>query len=426
MPAELFMPFVMVLVAALLPLQLLPAMIWAERKVSAFIQDRTGPNRADILGIRLGGVIHSIADVVKLIAKEDMTPSKVNSFYYSLGPFLALFISLIPFSIIPLADTLKIGGAAIPLRAVTLDVGILFILAITSFHVYAVVFAGWASNNSFSLLGGLRSAAQMVSYELGLGLSLVGMIMVAQTLDLNEIVRQQGGTIFGILPAWNVFLQPLGFLIFVVSIFAETNRNPFDLPEGESEIIGFHVEYSSMRFAFFFMGEYIAIIGGSAVVATLFLGGWQVPFFDTEMLRENAMLAARIAFGSTAALCVLLSIILMAYDKKLQALYTDKRRFEARVLLGIVVTLGAGAVGGLLFLPTLSSLGEQIVTAIVQNTFLVGKILLFCFFFIWVRWTLPRFRYDQLMNLGWKTLIPLALLNIFLTGVALVLFDRGA
>ena len=410
----------MVAIAALLPLTLVPVMVWAERKICAFVQDRTGPNRAEIGGIRLGGIIHPIADVVKLLSKEELQPYNVSRFYFVLGPFLALFVPLLTFAIIPLADSIQWGDELIEMRGITLHVGILFILAVTSFHVFAVVFGGWASNNSYSLLGGLRSAAQMVSYELGLGLSIIGIIMVTQTLDLGAIVQQQGGTFFGFLPAWNIFLQPLGFLIFMVAIFAETNRNPFDLPEGESEIIGYHVEYSSMKFAMYFMGEYIAVVGASAVAATLFFGGWQVPFLSTEFMRENSMIVLRVLLGSTAAICLVAALLYQRYHRLLINLYADKRRNEARILGTVMVVVALIALAALVFVAPLPAIGGQFVVAAVQLTTLLMKILAFSFFFIWVRWTLPRFRYDQLMGLGWKVLIPLAILNIFMTGVVLV------
>ncbi len=421
MSAEIIIPLVMVVVAALLPLTLVPVMVWAERKICAFVQDRTGPNRAEVLGIRLGGLIHPIADVVKLLSKEDLKPYNVSAFYFVLGPFLALFVPLLTFAIIPLADTIQWGDKLIEMRGITLNVGILFILAVTSFHVFAVVFGGWASNNSYSLLGGIRSAAQMVSYELGLGLSIIGMIMITQTLDLGSIVQQQGGTFFGFLPAWNIFLQPLGFLIFLVAIFAETNRNPFDLPEGESEIIGYHVEYSSMKFAMYFMGEYIAVVGAGALAATLFFGGWQLPFLSTEFLREHSTAVLRVLLGTTGLVCLIAALLYQKYNKLLTNLYGDLRRNEARILGSVMLVVALISLVALLFVSPLPAIGGQFVVAAVQLTTLLMKILAFSFFFIWVRWTLPRFRYDQLMGLGWKVLIPLAILNIFLTGTVLVL-----
>lgn len=425
MTPDVLVPAVLAILAAMLPVLFVPILVWAERKVSAFMQDRTGPNRADILGVRLGGLIHPFADVVKLLVKEDMTPANVNRFYYNLAALLALSVPMLPLAVIPLADTITIGGRAIEMRAFGLNAGILFVLAITSFHVYAVVLAGWASNNTYTLLGGLRSAAQMVSYELGLGLSLIGVLMVAGTVDLGEIVRQQGGVLFGFLPRWNVFLQPLGFVIFLIAIFAETNRNPFDLPEGESEIIGFHVEYSSMRFALFFMGEYAAMVVGSAVIATLYFGGWQIPWLSTEMLRANASLVVRVALGATALACILAAVLSRGYDRMLRKLYRDRRSREARVLGMVFFFLAAASLLVLAFVSVLSPLGAEILVAILQILFLIVKITAFAFLFIWVRWTLPRFRYDQLMGLGWKSLVPLALFNIAVTGIVLVLLDRG-
>lgn len=412
--------------AALLPLLFIPILVWAERKMCAFIQDRTGPNRADLLGVRLGGLIHPFADVVKLLFKEDVTPDRANRFYYLAAPLLALSVSLLTFAILPLADEIETGGRLIQVRALTLNVGILYILAVTSFHVYAVVLAGWAGNNTYALLGGLRSAAQMISYELGLGISLVGVIMISQTFDIAEIVRQQGGLLFGFLPRWNVFLQPLGFLIFLVALFAETNRNPFDLPEGESEIIGFHLEYSSMKFAFFFMAEYVAMFVASAVVSTLYFGGWQVPWLATSTMVEHAPLVARVVLGTLVVVCLAAALILQAYGGRLTKLYRDRRRREAKILQVCALFGAAVSIVLVLFLTTLPPLGAKILVAVVQFSFLLLKTTAFLFLFIWVRWTLPRFRYDQLMGLGWKSLVPLALFNLLATGVVLFLLDRGA
>lgn len=425
MGAELLLPIGFALFAAFVPLMFIPLLVWAERKAAAFIQDRTGPNRAEIFGVRLGGLVHPFADVVKLLTKEDMTPDRVNRFYYQAGPFLALFVSMLPFSIIPLADSLDWNGRAIEMRAVSLNVGILFVLAITSFHVYAIVLGGWGSNNTFTMLGALRSAAQMVSYEVAMGLSLIGLLMISETLDLGAIVRQQGGLLFGFLPRWNVFLQPVGFLIFLVTLFAETNRNPFDLPEGESEIVGFHVEYSSMRFAFYFMGEYVAMVGAAAVLSTLYLGGWQIPWLGTDALRDHALLVARAALVLLACFSVLAALLFRSYGRRLGALYRDRRRREATMLGTFSLFVAAISLLLLAFLSSLAPLGAQILVALVQCAFLVLKILAIGFLFIWVRWTLPRFRYDQLMGLGWKSLVPLALLNIAATGIVLLVVDRG-
>jgi NADH-quinone oxidoreductase subunit H len=412
-----------VVVAGVLPLLCVPLLVWGERKGAAFFQDRTGPNRAEILGIRLGGIIHPFADVAKLLGKEDWIPERVNRFYYEVGPFLALFVSMLPFSIIPLADQLNVGGRVIEMRPVTLNVGILYVLAITSFHVYAIVLGGWGSNNTYSLIGSLRATAQTVSYEVAMGLSIIGVLMIAQTLDLGEIVRRQGGLVLGFVPRWNVFLQPLGFLLFFITVLAETNRTPFDLPEGESEIVGFHVEYSSMRFAFYFMGEYIAMVAGSAVIATLYFGGWQVPWLGTETLRANALLVARVSLGLLAAGALVAAYLFRGYGGRLAKLYADRRRREAKVLGMLSIFVAALCLIALAFLSGLRPLGAQIVVAIVQFSVLMAKTLAFGFLFIWVRWTLPRFRYDQLMGLGWKSLIPLGLVNILVTGLVLLGID---
>ena len=238
----------------LFALVLLPLLIYVERKGSAFIQDRTGPNRAAIGPIRLAGIVHVIADVVKLIMKETFIPANVKRPYYLLAPFIGFTVILGAFAVIPWADTFEVAGRAISMQVSSLNGGILYILAITSLNVYGMVLAGWASNNKFALIGGLRSSAQMISYEIPLGLGLVGIFMIFGTAQLGEIARGQGQLLFGFLPMWGVVVQPLGFLLFTVAAFAEANRNPFDLPEGESEIVaGYHVEYSGIRWSMFFL-----------------------------------------------------------------------------------------------------------------------------------------------------------------------------
>lgn len=337
---------------------LLPLMVWAERKGAAYIQDRPGPNRAKIFGLALGGLFHPLADVLKLISKEPLMPAKADPFFYRLAPMLVLIPALMTFVVIPFGDTITLFGHTVTLQVATLDVGVLYFFAVGSLAVYGIILAGWSSGNKYSLMGSLRSSAQMVSYEISLGLSIVGLVMIFGATDLMTMVRGQGKLLFGFLPAWGIFLQPLGFLLFLVAMFAETNRNPFDLPEGESEIVaGYHLEYSSMRFGTFFMAEYANICIGSALIATLFLGGWQVPYLEASGFLFPG--------GSSIALDPILITLLR-----------------------------------------LASLGLKI-------TFL-------CWFFIWVRWTLPRFRYDQLMDLGWKVMLPLTLANLTATGLYLV------
>ena len=407
-------------------LSLIPILIWFERKVSAYMQDRTGPNRAHILGIRLAGVIHNIADVVKLFFKEDITPSGVHRFYYLLAPFIAMMIALMTFAVVPFADTLQLGKLAIPMQVFSHSAGILWVFAIGSFGVFGIIFAGWGANNKFSLLGGIRSSAQLISYELTLSLSIMGLIMIFGTLELNEIVRGQSGLLFGFIPMWGIILQPIGAIIFITSVIAETNRNPFDLPEAESEIVGYHVEYSSMKFALFFMAEYVNIVVASGVMTSLFFGGYGLPWLPTEKLIEHAQ---PVLLG-LLALHVLLALVLFIpcrrWSKRLKELYVDARRHEADFLTVVLLLIGLGALGGIAFVVTnpLSGYAPNIVAAVVQFATFLGKVSFFGFFFVWVRWTLPRYRYDQLMNLGWKAMLPISLANLLLTGLVLLLVDR--
>ncbi len=405
-------------------LTLLPLLIWFERKGAAFIQDRAGPNRAAIGPIRLAGFIHNIADVVKLLMKEMMIPPHVNRGFFMVAPFIGFTFILGAFAVIPWADTLVIPGfGAIDMQVAPLNAGILYILAITSLNVYGIVLAGWSSNNKFALMGGLRSSAQMISYEIPLGLALVGTFMVFGTVQLNEIVRGQGELLFGFLPRWGIFVQPLGFLLFTVAAFAEANRNPFDLPEGESEIVaGYHVEYSGMRFALFYMGEYVAIVLSSAMIATLFFGGWQVPYLTTEQLVAHAPVVLRVMLGVGGVGALVMAAMMFVYAKRLHGGFGDIRDYEGDVLGWAHVLMGAAM---LFFLARvwgaeLPEWGARTVATVAQVSAFVVKTLFWCWVFIWVRWTLPRFRYDQLMRLGWKTMIPLSLVNILLTGLVLL------
>lgn len=408
-------------------LTLLPVLIWFERKGSAFMQDRAGPNRAAIFGIRLAGFIHNIADVVKLLMKEMMIPPHVNRLYFQIAPMIGFTFILAAFAVIPWADTLIIKGREITMQVANLNTGILFILAITSLNVYGIVLAGWSSNNKFALMGGLRATAQMISYEIPLGLSIVGIFMVFGSVQLNEIVRGQGELLFGFLPKWGVFIQPIGCILFVVAAFAETNRNPFDLAEGESEIVaGYHVEYSGMRFALFYMGEYVAIILAAAMIATLFFGGWQVPYFPTERLVETADTWIKVMLSAGGVGALLFAALMFLFSARVRGKFGDLREQEGNIL-GIV-HVGLGAAMLFFFTKTLGfelpEWGARTVAVVLQVSTFIGKTLFFCWFFIWVRWSLPRFRYDQLMRLGWKGMIPLAFANIFVTGLVVLLIDR--
>ncbi len=317
--------------------------VLVERRVSAFIQNRIGPNR-----VGPGGIIQPFADVAKLVMKEDIVPKSANRFIHDLAPMISIGIALSTFAIVPFGNTIELFGRTVKLMIADVNIGILYLLALTSMGVYGISLAGWSSNNKYSLLGGLRSSAQLISYELSMGLSLIGVLMIAGTLRLDQIVLRQTEYIGGVLPKWNIFLQPVGFITFVIASFAETNRLPFDLPEAEPELVGgYHTEYSGMKFGLFFLAEYANMITSSAIITTLFLGGWSVPYIEGLGLSPLA-----------------LSLV---------------------------------QVGGFLL-----------------------KVVLVVLFYIIVRWTIPRVRYDQLMNLGWKVMLPLAIANALGTGLVLL------
>ncbi len=406
----------------------LPVMIWAERKGAAYIQDRSGPNRASIGGVfRLGGLIHPLADVFKLVFKEEIVPAGVNVFFYHLAPIIMMTVALSTFAVIPFGDVLLLGTREIPLLVANLNVGILYILAISSLTVYGTVLAGWSSNNKFAFLGGLRASAQMISYEINMGLAVLALILVYGSVRLNDMVVAQGDLLWGFIPAWGVVLQPVGFVLFLVALFAETNRNPFDLPEGESELVaGYHLEYSSLKFALFFMAEYCNMIVGAAVVSTLYFGGWQVPWLTTEGLRENAGTLLTVSLSVGTLLNLLFATGLWRKFQGERGTLGDRRELESGILA--VVFLGlALATGGYLLVGKPWDIGPAAsahFATVMQIGQFITKTLLFSWVFIWVRWTLPRFRYDQLMRLGWQYMLPLALLNFVVTA-AFVLFTHG-
>lgn len=426
------------LFAVVFVMQILPLLIWAERKGAAYIQDRPGPNRAHVFGVRAAGLVHTLNDVVKLIMKEDVVPSHVDRLYWAAAPVIAMSVALCTFIVVPFGDSFL----GYQLKVADIDGGLLFVLAMTSLGVYGVMLAGWASNNKFSLLGGLRASSQMVSYELAMGLSAVVIFLMSGTVSLSSIAEQQAGALWN----WNVFSLPgfIAFVLFWVAAFAETNRTPFDLPEGEAELVGgYHTEYSSLRFALFFMAEYANMIVASAVTATLFFGGYNVPFLSPAFIREHAdLLAGLLGVGAVPAF---LAFAFIAWRRKDRPFYKalapdDIRHREPKVFVGL--WLGAAvahlALGGLGFsgmIPTLLSTawsftGEllglgafnpaawpDLLAFVLHVTALALKVLFGCWVFIWVRWTVPRFRYDQLMDLGWKRMLPLALANV---GVAAV------
>ncbi|MFT7463455.1 MAG: NADH-quinone oxidoreductase subunit H [Pseudohongiellaceae bacterium] len=313
-----------------------------ERKVSAWIQDRVGPNR-----VGYAGILQPIADSLKFFFKEDLTPGHVDKVLFTLAPAMAVIPSLLILAVVPFAPPLEVLGREVQMVIADLDVGILFVFALSSLTVYGITFAGWASNSKYPLMGGVRSSAQMISYELCLGLCVVGVFMESETLRLTDVVLQQQGSLLN----WNIFSQPIGFFIFVIAAFAETNRLPFDMPEAETELVaGYHTEYSSMKFAMFFAAEYMSMWVFSCLMAVLFLGGWAIPF-------------------------------------------VPQSAFEAMGNWGTLLGMAS----------------------------FLFKTFLFLFFYVWVRFTLPRFRFDQLMHLGWKVLLPLGLVNIVLTGFVQIL-----
>jgi NADH-quinone oxidoreductase subunit H len=411
-------------------MNIVPLLIWGERKGAAYIQDRPGPNRADIMGIRAGGLVHTLNDVVKLVMKEDIIPQHVERFYWALAPVIAMSVALVTFIVVPFGDyiTIPVGGVLeqVPLKVSDIDGGLLFVLAMTSLGVYGIMLAGWASNNKFSLLGGLRASAQMVSYELAMGLSAVVIFLGAGSLSLSVIAEQQSGAIWN----WNVFSLPgaIAFVLFWIAAFAETNRTPFDLPEGEAELVGgYHTEYSSLRFALFFMAEYANMIVASAVTATLFFGGYNVPFLDGATIRAHSdILVAALGFGAVPAL---LSFAVVAFKRRNRPFYRaiaadDIRHREPKFWVatwgGLAVAHAGIGVLGLTGIIGASSFGPDVVAFVLQLTALALKVLLGCWIMIWVRWTVPRFRYDQLMNLGWRVMLPLALVNVFFAALWII------
>ncbi len=329
---------------------------WVERKQSAVIHDRIGANRASIFGIRILGLFQPIADAIKMIFKEDFVPPFSRKFVHTIAPFISYFFVAVTIAAVPFGDSIKIGERTITLQVLDFNVGLLFILAMLSLGIYGIILSGWASNNRYSLLGGLRGAAQLISYEVALGLSLIGLIMIYPSLQLSSIVRSQGELLFGFLPKWGIFLQPIGFLVFYFAAIAETKRVPFDLPEGESEIIGFWTEYGGLKWGLFMMTDGMEIIVVSALVTTLFFGGWQVPWLVADGFHWPW--------------------------------------------------------GGEWLLPPWA-------VVLLQVAAFNLKVIFFCWLQVLIRWTYPRFRYDQLMDFGWKLLIPLSLVNIVGTGIVM-------
>lgn len=411
-----------VILALLFSLGAAPILVWIERRVAGFIQDRLGPNRCHIGGIRLGGLIQSFADMLKLVFKEDFQSSSIKQgFLFSLAPVLVFGSAFLTFMVMPFADDLKIGEQVFMMQGLPIDLGILWFLAFAGLSVYGIMLGGWASNNKYSLLGAIRAGAQVISYEAAMGLSLVSILITYGSIHLGDMVAYQGGLLFGFIPAWGIFLQPLAAIIFIVTAFAEANRTPFDIAEGESEIVGgFHTEYSAMRFGLFFVGEYVAMSASSALIVTLFFGGYHLPYLNTEVLKSNMPLV--LSF-------IVIALPLVSY---LFAKWIGKnnhwkeegniRNRESKILIQGILVINVGIIFllGIFLREGLGEDGVNIATAIIQIATFAIKLLLMNFVFVWVRWTLPRFRYDQLQDLGWKVLMPLAIANILVTATVVV------
>ncbi len=357
-----------------------PLLVWVERRGSAFMQNRLGPNRVGPLGL-----LQLLADAIKFIFKEEFIPDHADKVLYFMAPGLALLPAALTFAAIPFSSPVTVLGYTFKMQIADINVGIIYIFAVASLAVYGVLTAGWSSGNKYSLIGALRACSQMISYEIAMGLSLIGVLIMYQTFSLNDMISAQFGSfnfvwrgihyVVRFLPAWGIFYQPLSFLLFLTCGFAETNRMPFDLPEGEAELVGgYHTEYGGFKFNMFFMGEYGHMITSSALITTMFFGGYSLPGITPEQVA-----AFWVDHGAGLASATHLSV-------------TD--------VSSIMTSLTHLAVFGL-------------------------KTGFWLFFYVWVRWTLPRFRYDQLMDLGWKTLLPWSLANLAITAT-FIFFARGA
>ena len=409
---------------AFVPLCFIAVLVWMERRGAAYFQDRSGPNRANIFGFRAGGLVQNLADAVKLITKEDVVPDHIkHKFYFILAPVIVFFIAVVSFAAIPFADVLVINGKDYIMQTIPTDLGILWFLALAGFAVYGIILAGWSSHNKYGVLGGLRAAAQVISYEIPMGLAIISALIVYGTVNLTEMAQFQGQLLFGIIPMWGIVLQPLGAIIFIVAAFAETNRTPFDLAEGESELVaGFHVEYSSMKFGMFFMGEYVAMFTSSALIVTLYFGGFQIPWLSTETLINHARAISLLLMVLIPVFAFFFAQWMAKNNKSHYPRVDDPRVREAQIYTKILWGVVA-AIEIILFIYLITVSGgvaDRILVTILQILTFLVKTTLMCFVYVWVRWTLPRFRYDQLQKLGWQTLLPLSLLNIFITSAVVV------
>jgi len=413
-----------VVVTTLLSLGSVPVLVWMERRVAAFIQDRLGPNRSHIYGFRIGGLVQSLADMLKLLVKEEFYPSHIKfKFYYLLAPAIVFGASYLTFAVIPYSNTLLSENGHSVVQLLPIELGILWFVALAGLSVYGIILAGWSSHNKYGILGSLRATAQVISYEVAMGLAIVSMLLTYGTIYLNGMVEYQSGLLFGFLPSWGIFMQPLAAIIFIITAFAETNRAPFDVAEGESEIVaGFHTEYSAMKFALFFMGEYVAMAASSALIVTMFFGGYNLPWVEGQLLLDNPKTVFA-SIGIILAPLVIGLIIWMKKSNRIKGINEPQRQKETKILTIILASFLIAAEFSIIMLLGVEQSAQSIsyvATAVQIGTFVV-KVFMMNFVFIWVRWTLPRFRYDQIQSLGWNILLPLAIANVIITAIAVVL-----
>jgi NADH-quinone oxidoreductase subunit H len=419
----------LLVMAFIMPLASL--LTWMERKQSAMMQDRLGPNMARIsvgsFTLRLWGLLHIATDGLKMLFKEDFIPRRAHRALYNLAPLLAIVPALAVFAIVPVGDALcygrsfdvlsqadvdqcAAGRGGTPLQVAQIDVGLLYYFAIASIATYGTTLAGWSSYNKWAILGSLRASAQMISYEVAIGLTIVGALLVYGTLEPHALVKAQ------LVTHWGILLQPLAFVLFFTAAIAETKRAPFDCPEGDSEIIGYFVEYSGMRFGLFYLGEFIEVVFVSALVTTLFLGGWALPFGMLGASGFSSPLMAQLFFGAAGFLITLTGVLAWRASK-------HGETFGAVLILVGVVHLTFAVWS--LFTGWGTELPHLVIALIGMITWGV-KVLSFCWLQLLVRWTLPRFRYDQLMSLGWKGLLPLSIANIVLTAVVVYAMTKNS
>ncbi len=413
-----------IIIALLFSLGGVPILVWVERRVAGFIQDRLGPNRCNIAGFRLGGLIQSFADMLKLVFKEDFRARAIKEkFVFMIAPVIVFASAFLSYMVMPFADNLTIGSQTFVMQGLPVNLGVLWFLAFAGLSIYGIILGGWASNNKYSLLGSVRAGAQVISYEASMTLALISLLVTYGTINLVDIVNFQSGLLFGFIPAWGIVMQPLAAIIFIITAFAEANRTPFDIAEGESEIVGgYHTEYSAMKFGLFFVGEYVAMSASSALIVTLFFGGYNIPWLGTTTLKEHF---------STVMWVIVVALPILSYffrgwiiKNNVWLKADDKRNNETKWLVRILVIINVAVIGvlGYFLYAGVGATTTNIAVAIIQIATFAIKLLLMNFVFVWVRWTLPRFRYDQLQDLGWRVLLPLSIANIFVTALVVVGF----